>query len=248
MNMNSDKFAGPIKECIEHLRGELEKNPEKWEEVFKIFSDINQRKVKRWISGEYFPNGQSYICLLYSFEELGYDVQELLNLSRDIYLFGRETFAKKMTMGQVLEMLGPDFNQDMIFNYFLRGINTPPIKMQRINEICQKLSTSSKEISPQKEQTERKEEIIADGDENIAMKKSTVADYFCHLVEMALPLAEALMSDDFSPADRRKIREDLGRNKFFRLSVLFDGLSSEESRVQVLKSLHSQLKQNGGKI
>lgn len=186
------------------------------------FVGISREAAQKWMIGQRTPIGENLISLRYFLDNIGYRVEELETLTPEVRQLGLAFVQKKTTIDDMASLLG--YSRESIFRIILGKQVPMKDKADEIKEILSALDMLPAEDKIPKviNFDSRTEQSILNDDAVISMLGS-------HINGMT-PLIKHLLSDQCSPATRKKFREVIGINNIYDFSDIFRKLLSEASR------------------
>lgn len=249
-------FRGNTAACIKHLAKATHDTYFEARTVIATFAGVVEPTVHRWMRHGMLPTGGPLIRLRFYLAFLGYDVEELRKLHPSVRV-ATECFAFGLvTVRELGKLL--DYKQttsgDTLTYCLLRGVNSTTVQKLELlalfgDEHAEELALAKKQtkrVIPDDTKTESREELEtvvvaalpptshSRSKERTRPVKPTDRDVliesFAGSVKALIPLAQVLVSDDVTPAERAKVRELAGGDGVFTLANALFSLCSETSR------------------
>lgn len=250
--MNS--IHGTTERCLAHLakavagRDFLEKR-----RTIAKFVGVGDSTVYRWFKAVIKPVGEPLVRLRFYLEFLGYEVTELEDLKQPVRDAGRVYAFGVADLDDLMKEVGIPNNENGRTQMLsvLRGVqgfsdermmkisafaeNFKDLLYDRLRATPRVLSVQDVGMHPSKgaapigtSTTNRLPHGVGN--------QSAVIESFAGLITAMLPLAEYVLSDSFTAAQRSRVRELAGGGKgVSRLSNLFTQLSGEAARSALTK-------------
>ncbi len=217
--MSSSTFIGTTEQCLDNLKKMLESGEIPESHVFPKFPRVSPRTLKYWLKGDFSPRGPNLACLRFGMAELGFSVKEVQDLSEDIQTIGRAYSMSTVELEEITQKTGA--NRRRIINYLVGRYGPADDVADQVSAFAEELRLRDNEDFKESNEEDHKDIIRS----------------FTRCVSEMKSLAEKIISNDFTIEERRKMREDIGRNEFFELCLLMNGLTSEDSRKSFLREL-----------
>lgn len=241
-------FRGTTKECLAHYASTLsEESGKRDRKVFRQlakFTDANVLTVYRWTRGQQGLVGLRLIKARYFLEQLGYVVVELEKLPSIMRDFGRLIAYNLFTVEEAYRDLG--FPRSDHFPGLLRGDRNPsPERMAKILELVKAyqplLDEKGKNFTElYAVNSDKKTTIPSSGGgyplqapSNGNPEHKFLLQALAKGLDVITPLAELLLTDVYTPDERRELRK---RVDVFRASNALHRLCGEMARTQ--KAVH----------
>lgn len=236
-------MAEDTMQCLIKVAKIVNKSFELREKMRKLLG-VEAKAGRLWFVRHNLPKGLNLLKLRFFLEFFGYKPQELENLPLVIYNFAQVVAFEIIDAENAAILVG--FKEDQPTSDLLRILlargGTTKAKAEKMKLIY--------EENRLKVQEKRDEWINAIGCKTAKPSEITVAQkatleakslslnkempqVLANLILAAVPLAKALLSDDFSPEHRRQLRDltkDNSTNGVFELSNLLNRLCSEKAR------------------
>lgn len=225
-------IEGRARECLRHYLSGLP-----WEEAGCVearkpiieFIGVNSDTVRSWHTGQFFPIGLALIKTYYFLEKEGYRVSELEALGEVTYNLGKLMAFNVIDCEDVALQL--DLTARGKIFLFLRGERcfSPEREGKAkiiLNLYKDELDGLPKRLLPEKAVKEKKVERVQEKSEELVEVKElfNLLVSLNGLTEVLLPRLELVLSERFSPEERRVIRERAGRKLVFDLSNKLHGV------------------------
>jgi len=210
--------------------------------------------IQRWLVGGASPQGIHLVKLRYFLEIVGYRVSALVNLKKSspvIYRLGEaiafgvlssEEVTKTLkypAMGSLFrvlhgQILCSDARERIILN--ICESNNEAINLARAryeSEFTNTKSLPAKEVSPVVPPTslvsKKTNDVVT-----VSVSRNSLIESVGHGLLGLLPLMETIVSDDFSPEERKHLREVMGYDVAGRVIEALRKLTSERARTQLM--------------
>lgn len=243
------KFNGTTEQCLHHLAATaFDRDP--GEALASFVGATKHPTVDRWFSNRAKPVGEYLLKIRYFLELLGYHVNELEMLDPTVRDAGRLVAFSIIEPDDLAKEFGyraTENAKDSMMRV-LFGKSVP--SADKIEKARQMLDACADLVE------EKRREIIGnlpvpkkagngqDRDQRIAAvapahvprrqdRNESVIDALANMVKAMIPIADLVLSDDFSPEQRKNLRERADVDGVFRLSNLLNRLCGERARNQL---------------
>lgn len=222
--------------------------PEKFYELMAQFTGaLRHPTVQRWFVAECAPVGIFYIKVMFFFELLGYKVNQLEFMKEA----GSYWISKSLAFGLIsLEEIsqGTGYPVHSVMRVITGRCGISQEKQEKLERLAAPLrekldssaavwqeklkSFSAKETKgePVKKTQRQPNPLENSGAETVNREKARVITMLAAHIKAALPLADLVLGDDFTPQDREKVRALAGFNGVFLLSNRLNSLCGETAR------------------
>ena len=241
-------FKGSTEKCLKHFSQTYQTN-RTGKEVHKIRNvvcqlfGVNQQTARVWFNGYQVPIGENLLRIRLFLALNDYEVSERQELSVIVREFADQVALGVLSVNEAVKYL--DATRDAVMRILTTQRKATGERESKIAELVQF----------HREEAEQKEKGWATAIQSLDLYKpaektlmpaprmsashkddSMTIDTLAHLIKACLPLAERLLSDEFSADDRRKLRELTanGRsNAVFDLSNALNRLCGERARKEI---------------
>ncbi|MBI4132245.1 MAG: hypothetical protein HY474_01290 [Candidatus Sungbacteria bacterium] len=225
-------FRGNTETCLQHY-GRTIKNEGKEGRTARApmtkFTGANERTVRDWLLGRVPPVGKFMIRARYFLEGEHYGVQELERLDPLVCDLGRAIAQDRIGFDEAVQALGVPGD-----HYLLRILHGKIASMARatwVGKARQLLKTigASAPAASTRSATKSASPVIAlPGSRPQA--REAVLKSLAALIAASTPLAEIVLSDDFTAEDRQELRTLAGDDGIYRFSNMMERLCTEMAR------------------
>ena len=244
------RFRGTMRECLAHYAATLPAaNGKGKREVFRPLAEFTNSSVLtayRWAKGGQSLVGLRLIKTCYFLERLGYIVIELENLPPMVRGVGRLIAHNLFTVEEACRELS--FSRPDHFVRLLRGDRkSSPKRMTKIQEIVKAyqplLDEKGKDFSELYALTTSP---IGPEDSDsfpapLQPEHAAVLQVLAKSLEIVLPLAELVLTEVYTPDERRELRKHVN---MFRVSNALNRLCGEMARDQKPVRWHRKISAN----
>ncbi|MBT6690899.1 hypothetical protein HOB10_01015 [Candidatus Parcubacteria bacterium] len=226
-------FSGNARQCLDHYAGTLPTGKSQVLAARKPLADFCKASdplAYRWLNGKKMPSGKNLIRLKYFLHSRGYDVAELRDLAPQVLSLGWIISIGRMSFDEACQKLGYA-GRDSFFPVLNNVCNAGRAKLAMIEAILKRypaedfVGLNDRPILKTSQRTERSLPT--------SLRQSSRDAIFQALkgqVEALLPLAQAVLSDEFSDNDRRQLRRSISDDGLYNAAQALHGLCSKESR------------------
>ncbi|HYD93070.1 MAG TPA: hypothetical protein VEB18_01260 [Candidatus Paceibacterota bacterium] len=236
-------FQGSTQECFAHFAEQLASDYEyhRKRKVFAATVHVTDGTVQRWFSQNGLPMGEALVRVRYYLDFLGYAVAEVQELPEAIRTVGHLITFDVLSVADVAGSTGyegvPKNNVDQVIAVLCgrRGVSEEKFalysELARVNRkrLTQRQQAVEKVVSFEQGHCPTEPESFPTARPESDSHRKVIIESFVHSVEAILPLAEDVLSDGFTAADRAKVRDLVGSG-ISRLSNLLTQLTSEGAR------------------
>lgn len=246
------KEVRTMKECLRHYVSSLppraSKNVTETRRPMKEFCGVDIRTVERWMFNGKLPVGEPLVRLRFFLEIMGYKVAELKRMPEELYKLGEMIAYDAISIEAAMTAMG-FVNMQSIYRLALGKSGTTKDRITTIHEMreaCKNAIAAKRAEWNNKLGTNGQQEApVAEKSHQLAFGRGSELEVTGYLILAMLPLAEKIVSDDFSADDRRNLREMTGGDAVFRLSNVLEALCGEKARERVLSNSQPQATRNG---
>jgi transcriptional regulator with XRE-family HTH domain len=228
-------IRGTTEKCFAHLVKTISSGEDFYEKREQLAAALGVvvQTVYTWMSGTHAPIGETLIRLRFYLELLGYDVDELRSLPPAVRGVARLVAFEVASLQEVAAFVGyePGDGPTTLLKIF-RGVrNTSDEKMR----LFASLATERARALEEKRQTTPNiltpgAPVNTDVLQGTAALRKDLVEVFAKMVSAMLPLAEEILSDGFTAADRELVRALADGDGVSRLSFALTRLSGESVR------------------
>lgn len=246
---------GNTERCLAHLAKAIEGRDffEK-RKTIADFAGVSDDSVHRWFKEGRMPVGEQLVRMRFYLEFLGYKVSELNELDEQVRNAARLFAFGVASLSEIADLLGyvGKSGTDTLLRIFRGARGTSSEKIEQFESFIELYGAKLND----KKRTVSKVLHVTDGDSHsqrttdhfgasaairstshVAGNQTAVVESFAGLITAMLPLAEYVLSDSFTAAQRSRVRELAGGGKgVSRLSNLFTQLSGEAARTALTNS------------
>lgn len=249
------RYSGPLKSCLANLAQLLEPGS-------KIYSPTTKKRLcqivmvpistlRDWFAKNIIPHGLNLFKLHLLLKMSGYSVNEALNLSPQQWGLLKVMATGVCTSDQVAERFA--VNKNTVYNWVF-GKHEPSADFKlkidaflaensaelnnRINSWATGLKSVGLEFSDSTVVTNigfSGGEIVPNSSSISTFRAETI-NSLAHIIQAAIPLAKLVLTDNFSPEERKKLRDmtQSGQSHgVFDLSNLLNRLCGEKARKEI---------------
>jgi len=252
----SEPFMGSTEECLRHF---VQAHPEINEPKTKEFRvrntisrllDVSQATAYDWFCKFNMPNGERLLRLRYFLELNGYRLSDRHYASEVLRVFSNHLALQAISLADAASYIG--LLPSAVLSIAMCRQGTSPQSEQKLVELvelnqeaaAEKLKAWQATIEsfgfaqpPQEEivapVVQATEPVVKEVDKDVS---KDVIEILARLIQAACPLAELILSDNFSAEDRCRLRELTGNgrtNKVFELSNSLNRLCGERARKEM---------------
>lgn len=237
-------FEGTTEQCLAHLAEVC--NPEQRSYVTQ-FTRMEDVTVRRWFSHQRSPLGESLIRLRYYLEFLGYQVLELKLLADPIRDTGRlyafDVFSlddlceqidlpkTRSSLDQLLPiLLGKRGVSEERMRKFIAVVETFGPLLEDVLSTTPRFKLFEADQTAVPSQPPREEAVTSNPDTTANKNREAILASVADMARAMLPLVDRVLSDDFTPEERAKVRQKAGVDVIFKLSTRLNRLCGEQAR------------------
>lgn len=218
------------------------------------FLGVNHHTIQRWLVGNCLPIGEVLVRLRYFLEIAGYSVPALVELKKSspvYYKLGEIMAFARLSVNEITQYL--EYTDPYGVLRLLHGISiTSPERGQKIVKLyatheskirekrteIMKLVGKKGQISEPQVQGEGTNSSQQSRPQHVErevtqIEKDLVIEAVGHGLLGLLPLLERVVSEDFSPEDRKYLRKIVGYEVTSRMADAVRKLTSETARKQL---------------
>ncbi|RJQ37497.1 hypothetical protein C4552_00455 [Candidatus Parcubacteria bacterium] len=178
------------------------------------YCNVSTATVGQWLGGKRLPGGEPLLRLRYWIAKGNVLVAELEKLDPAVKALGQLIADGELELEKVWQEIGYA-SRDGLFDALLRGHIPIAERLEKIREIVARHRRGG--TSP----------AIDDGE---ASSKQVVLLALASLVKAVTPLADVMLSDEFSAEERQALRDATGGDGIYRLANMMNRLCSETAR------------------
>lgn len=237
------KFEGSLVDCIKDF-GQKTKGKFAYRRKVAHLMGLNTYTVHTWLNKHKSPGGLNLLKLFLLLELNGYVVTEAKMIDPKIREYGKLLAMEVLKMDVAVNALEAA-NPNGILKIMLGRSGTSHKKMAEIeatlaeNEWKKASQTKFQEWINKAVFVEKQTKTIADTEKRepfVGIGHNPALEIFAHQVKAMIPLAEWIVSNQFTADERHKLREfsSNGRsNDVFKLSTILNRLCSETARKEM---------------
>ena len=210
--------TGPAKNCLADFFARFGTPP-----AFKEFLGLQSASYRIWRNKNVLPKGITLLKLYYLLEHVGYDIDELRKLPRDVYRdTGRGIALGTISLDELSLALGTD-HKLRFFEYYYRDIGISLVRVEKMDEVVHKHAIATATAS-QKLLGKLKQEnlLITDTDPEVTKIQHPLIARFQTACKLVRQLATELANE--SPEVRFEMRTVMGQGKEPELHLTFEAL------------------------
>jgi len=237
----SNTVKGSTEKCLKHFVSTP--NAAKLQDLFAFMSVVDST-LKHWMHGK-LPNGENLVRLRCYLALQGYSVDELQMLQPGVRETGHIIALRVTTLDEAVRQVGTGTpnDRDQVLRYLLGKRSANPERAAQYSafadlhrDALQKASTSMLRFNQNTGASDMDAPKVLLGAAMLPQEaskmttKEELIDGFALMVKGMLSFAEMLLSDDFTPEDRARLREKAGGDGVFHLSNRLNRLCGERAR------------------
>jgi hypothetical protein len=249
-------FSGTTEECMRHFAKRLGRNYPRRNAICRLLG-INQETGREWFAKIKLPIGEHLLKLRCLLSTLGYGVQELEILPPDVRVCAETLGFRVVSLDALVDSLKR--NRGTVLSILIRNDGTSKEvrtamrsmaaiaagDLLRAKEHWAKQLGRRPEIASPAEVQPVREDKTGIQENQISGDQEQDLSSLAHLILAALPIAERVLSDNFSVEARQKLRHltptQRGRsNGVFDLYQALSGLCGERARNHHISSQQQQ--------
>jgi hypothetical protein len=208
--------SGPVRNCLADFFARFGTPP-----AFKEFFGLQKASYRIWRTKGVIPKGIILLKLYYFLEHVGYDVDELRNLSQDVYRnAGRGIAFGTINLDELSETIGTD-HRLRFFEYFYRDIGISAERIEKMAGVVQKHADATAAAS-QKLTSRLAQDGIHITDADVTKIQHPLIARFRSACMHVRQLATELANE--SPEVRFEMRNIMGQGKEPELHLTFEAL------------------------
>ena len=239
--------------CLKRFFTEkIQDNPESdnWRKFVTDFLGCTNQNFRRWFRSEHPPEGEHLLRVRVLCELMGYCPIELAQLDVDIQIVARLIAFKIVDFAEVTKVLDLSKGRDALLDLLLGRNGTSKDRLARLTEFAKGYQAT---LTSRQEQWRRKlpslprdepavvavkppvvsvrENLPTNG--HLVLDKVKVVEMLAAQVKAMLPLAQLVVSDQFSAVERKLLRSLTANglsHGVFDLSTYLSRLCGEEAR------------------
>jgi hypothetical protein len=237
-------FKGTTAECLAHFA----KRADCIELMQQMLPGVHIRTIERWVKEEKNePVGEYLFCVRVILTALGYEVAEFASLDPTI-----QDACKMFAFGLVsIDDLASEVGyqaktaRTQLFAVLHGKGGLSPERQQRVKELTQTFETMIEEaeqafrakFSPTSAKSPEPVGLLARAPSTSSdVEKKALLDALARLVMAVVPLAERVLTDDYTPEDREYVRAQAGGNGVFKAANALYRLCGERARTTIHSS------------
>lgn len=238
-------IKGNTDECWLHYAFEVYGSNMESEKLTIIdYIGIGQTTLSRWLN-LMMPQGQNLLRLRCFLARRGYGVAELEALSDVVRTLSYLIADKKITITEVIRRTG--FPKDgPLLQVLLGRENMSNERLSVCGDLIAEYVTGEKKASPSSDSVDipktEKNPISVEVDDKkkyslgmrVNGRQKWEVENLAAFVRMMLPLAEAVLSDEYTEQDRDRLRTLANGDGVFRLSNALNGLCGPRARLHIM--------------
>ena len=240
------KFMDSTRACILHYGQSLPVGGNSGKEArqpMAQFVETSDRQIYRWTRLESSPRGEDLIRVRFWLESQGYKVSELQELADEVYLLASLLAFSVFDFALVHEMITGYTNPDDSMALLHGTCPLSSAKRQKIKDFLDDyLVAQIERLQPWLHWMESFTEVVWPSLEAQPTVKPLSTDNhdvilqsLKGMIEAASPLAELVLSDEFTQEERRALRQSFNDDELFVFSNTLSALCSAKAREEALK-------------
>ncbi len=234
-----------LSDCLKDISGKPEYHKKIHNIVMEIIGkNVSSDTVWDWLKGNFVPKGINLIRLMVILNELlGYEVSEWLDLPPEIKMIGECLVFGIISEEEMKKEIFEGFSRVHIMRLLLGRGGTTLQKRKLIEErINPKIPDLIREKKVWRQRLEREDFNSSAEKKSLRSKdvpefsslkkieKERVISLLSHFIVVGMPLAGFLLSENFTPEDRKKLRDLTGGDGVFKFKNLLSRLCSEQAK------------------
>lgn len=240
---------GTLKEGLQHLCSLILVSTVNKDEIAVTLSDLLKvdRAFAAWVNGECLPKGENLFKLEFLLSLVGYSVMKEMEVSSavaslsamvatDIYTIDDIVRATQTTEQTVHRWLSGKLDQSNSRKAIIRDLVLRRQERLSSETSIWKAKLTSLGLIANDDKTVQVAGAPSTSPCSVENTHQVMIDSLAGLINAAIPLAQAILSDDFTAEERRLLREATvkGRtNGVFELSNLLSRLCGERARKEI---------------
>ncbi len=240
---------GTVRECLKHLSQAIDGAEAKSKQTrLAAYFGVSRDVMANWLAGNRHPVGENLIRMTFYLEFLGYKVAEIEAMRPEVRDVARLFAFGISSIPEIADMVGYKGGERS-------GIETTRLVLQGKHAVLRdKLPhfaafaelhgaqlESLKRNAPNVLRTERPVASVQPREPTsptVALRTArdapaghdAIIRALAGFVQAAVPLVDLVLSDEFTPEERQRVRDLVGNEGVSRLSNLFTRLSGEAAR------------------
>jgi hypothetical protein len=227
-------FSGNVRQCLDHYAQTLPTSKSQVSKARKPLADacnISLELAYRWLLKGKMPIGSNLIRLRYFFHNLGYNVSEMEGMLPEVFNFGQVICLGHISFEDACQELGYT-SVDTLYAV-IKGVERPSRrKLEKMTSISQTyIGKQAPDVlnRQSRQQSHQEHDMLLVVDSHQA-----IIDALRKQIEALLPLAQVVLSEDFSDDERRQLRRGIPDDGLYRTAQALHGLCSKKSRTLTL--------------
>ena len=223
-------FSGSTRECLIHygnnLPGKGGKRSPEARQPMADFVGCDNYLIYRWFNSEHMPIGENLLRVMAWLYTQNYKLTEwekLPKLAQQLILI----LAHKLRSFDQMQGDLRYRSRDSLLSV-LRGANMAPAKIRAAHALIARFPINTEAT---------KAEIVELKQTTGSVDHRVIIDSLGHHIDAMLPLAQLVLSEEFSVEERRRLREQVSDDGLLTLAQVLNGLCSARSRELVLQKL-----------
>lgn len=258
-----DTFSGSFEACLAHFAQRLPPHGSKISSFARRnlceFVGASDRTAARWIYGKKKPKAIELIKMRFYLAMIGYDVSELTSLKNDhqiCYKVAELIAFGIFSVTNIREQIGLRYDYDLLRAAHGTVTNLGPAKAAIVEELWKKNQTVLEEsrLRWEKKLNTSADEggngrVLAHAEVPVTPAGSCLVSAFgereslmktlAYQILALNELAERVASDEFTPEERRTLRDLTGGKGIFRAANALNRLCGEKAREALSPSVRS---------
>lgn len=234
-------LKGTTAECLAHFA----KRSRCIEAMSEMLPQVQERTIERWMRGAQLPTGENLLRVRVVLSLLNYEVDEFATLDPMIQKVCKMFVFELALIDDLVTEFGYDRSVnggDQILRVLRGAGGMRPERRQRVEAIIASFDTMIAEAEQQ-----FRNRFVATGvqpveqpvpqakktHESCDADKKALLDSLAHSVAALLPLAERVLTDNYTPEDREYVRLQAGGNGVFKAANALYRLCGERARTTI---------------
>ncbi len=222
-------YEGDTAECLAHYGNTLPRGRKaaQGRSEFATFMDSPDQAAYRWLTGKVRPRGENLLRARYFLFTKKYRVSELFDLDATLFEINCLMENGTISFNEIYDILR--YDKQGLFRVLRGDVGMSRVEREKLIELLEKTRGKSREFAP----NDFYESAFSEEDsihiEGLNERDLTIVA-LQKLIESSIPLAELVLSDNFSDEDRRRLRSTMENDEVFHLANLLNGLCSKKAR------------------
>jgi hypothetical protein len=236
----SPSFKGTTSECLASFAS----RPNSVEQLSQMLPGAHIRTIERWLKEKHQePAGEYLIRVRVTLAMLGYEVAEFAQLSPVLQKACKLCALDITSIDDLVIAFGYEqgsTGRTQLFKVLREGVGMMPERQRRVEEFIADLDglISEGESAFKARFALRQQAPVAPCESRAVHTAPSgdakaILDSLAHGVTALLPLADRVLTDDYSASDREYLRAAAGGNGVFRLANALYRLCGERARTQI---------------